>query len=578
VLRDPLIVLKLGGSVLRDEDSLALAVHEVYRWRRDGWRVVAVVSALAGRTEALLRRCARECARPDPAAVAAVVATGELESSALLGLHLDRAGVPGTVLGPGGLRLGACGDPLDAVPTSVDAAAIVAALERDGVVVAPGYVALDGAGRTVLLGRGGSDLSALFLAYALGADRCRLVKDVGGLFERDPAAPGPPARRFASATWDDALATDGSIVQHKAVRFAREHRISFEIGCFNGIAPTTVGPGPARLVGGAAAPRPLRVALLGLGVVGGGVLAALRRMPAHFEIGPIAVRDLLRPRDVAPADRLTADARAAALDAHVIVEATGDRAVAAVLRSALVRGADVVTANKALVAAQGPALRAAARRGGGRVRFSAAVGGSMPILERLEAIGGGAVCSVRAVVNGTTNFVLDRLAEGVALDRAVDEARARGFAERDPRRDLSGGDAADKLRVIAHTLGGPFAGPLRVPRQALCADVVAQAFARAPRDGALRHVASLQRGRRGPVAAVRLEPLDAGDALAAVRAEQNAAVIERDDGAIEIVRGRGAGRWPTAESIVADLLELTRGRTAHSRSHAAGADQLIDAA
>ena len=86
------------------------------------------------------------------------------------------------------------------------------ALAAEGVVVFPGYIATDGHGRTVVLGRGGSDLTALYLAHRLGlvrgsaAARCRLIKDVDGLYERDPAAPGPVPARYATATWDDALA------------------------------------------------------------------------------------------------------------------------------------------------------------------------------------------------------------------------------------------------------------------------------------------------------------------------------------------------------------------------------------
>ena len=110
-------------------------------------------------------------------------------------------------------------------------------------VVVPGYVATDAEDRLVVLGRGGSDLSALFLADRLGGARCRLIKDVDGLYESDPAAPGPRPRRYGRACWSDALATDGAIVQHKAVRFARDHRLPFELGRINGVAPTRIGPG-----------------------------------------------------------------------------------------------------------------------------------------------------------------------------------------------------------------------------------------------------------------------------------------------------------------------------------------------
>ena len=124
--------------------------------------------------------------------------------------------------------------------------------------VVPGFIGIDELKRLVLLGRGGSDLSAIFVAQQLAAAKCRLVKDVDGLYEWDPAdfsAPGAGAsgagaggkgqpRRYASLSWLGALALDGGIVQHKAVRFAREHRLRFEVGGYGSSAPTIVGDVP----------------------------------------------------------------------------------------------------------------------------------------------------------------------------------------------------------------------------------------------------------------------------------------------------------------------------------------------
>ena len=199
-MRPRLIVLKLGGSVLESEASLPRAVHEIYRWRRDGFAVVAVVSAFAGETDRLLERARSLGAAA--ASSAAAAATGELTSAALLGAALDRAGVPACVLTPAALALRADGDPLEADPVALESARLEAVLEREGVAVVPGFAGIDARGRTVLLGRGGSDLSALFLAHALGA-RCRLLKDVDGLYEWDPARPGPRPRRYATAKWDE---------------------------------------------------------------------------------------------------------------------------------------------------------------------------------------------------------------------------------------------------------------------------------------------------------------------------------------------------------------------------------------
>ncbi len=241
MLSRPIVVLKFGGSVLTEESRFADVTEEIRRWRDEGWNVVAVVSALCGRTDALAARCASSKLVPDEHTRAGVLALGERESAALLSLRLDEEGVPSASLTPGGVGLRATGTALDASPTALDVRAFGDVLERKGVVVFPGFVALDGAGRTVTLGRGGSDLTALFLADRLGARRVRLVKDVDGLYERDPHEAGPAPARYLGATYDDALATDGSIVQHKAVRFAREHRVSFELGAIDGASPTRIG-------------------------------------------------------------------------------------------------------------------------------------------------------------------------------------------------------------------------------------------------------------------------------------------------------------------------------------------------
>jgi homoserine dehydrogenase len=236
-----LIVLKFGGSVLQNEDSLALAVTEIDRWQRQDWRVIAVVSALGGHTDRILERCESLSPNSSAASKAAALSNGEANSAALLGLLLDRSHINASVCSPGGIGLIAAGEPLDATPTQLDTANCQALLDLEGTLVVPGYVGVDPLGRPVVFGRGGSDLTALFLAHQLSAGTCRLIKDVDGLYTHDPTAPGIPPERYVHATWDDALRTDGSIVQHKAVRFAQEHGIRFELCECGGINPTLIG-------------------------------------------------------------------------------------------------------------------------------------------------------------------------------------------------------------------------------------------------------------------------------------------------------------------------------------------------
>lgn len=564
----PVTVLKFGGSVLAREHDLARAVHEVYRWVREGHRVVAVVSALGKTTDRLLAQAHHYGAAPEPAALAALVATGEQTSAALLGLALDRAGVPAEVLDAARIELRTSGSVLDAEPVGVNAAAVCRALERVPVVVVPGFLGRDEAGRTTLLGRGGSDFSALFLAHALGAERCRLVKDVRGLYERDPARPGPLARVFRELSWDECLKLDGRIVQHKAVRWAKERGVRFEVASLNGTRASRVGPYETSLgpTDAESAP-PLRVGLLGLGTVGGGVYRALSTLPELFEVTRIAVRNVKRAADSGvPAYLLTDDPASVVVSGcDLIVEAIGGIEPARELvTAALSNGQHVVTANKSLIAAHGRELAAIAEEHGVRLLYAAAVGGAVPVLEAVQRIAEGAdpIDRIEAVLNGTSNFVLDRLAEGVPFEEAVRAAQAAGFAEADPTKDLDGTDAAEKLALVARAAFGRLVEAGDVQRRGLlgAGGTGPGEFGREPG----RETRLVARAERGGEGGLRLEvrpiELEPGHRLALTRGERNRVVVTLRSGVVVEVHGKGAGRWPTAESVVGDLLELARER------------------
>ena len=447
-----ILVLKFGGSVLTDESSFPAVVHEIARWCREGFGVVAVCSALAGETA---RRSASCPVSFGPHERANYLAEGERNSARELGRALERAGLDARVKTPMDLALRASGLPEESTPISVNIDRLCADLEEASVLVVPGFFAHDEQGRVVLLGTGGSDSTALFLAEALGGVRCRLLKDVPALFECDPKGPGPVPLRYERANYEDALATDGSIVQHRAVEFARDRRLRFEIAELQGITCTEVGERPSMSSPLPPSPGPLRVALLGLGTVGGGVAERLLADPARFELTRVLVREPERPRDVdVPAGRLTCDpARALEGEPDLVIELLGGLEPAgSLVDCALERGLSVVTGNKLLLARDGQALRATARRRGAQILASAAVGGAVPVLEQLARLGPSRVRGLRGVLNGTANFVLTSLSEGHSWERSIERAQQLGLAEADPTRDLLGLDALDKLHVLAQAL------------------------------------------------------------------------------------------------------------------------------
>jgi homoserine dehydrogenase len=560
-------ILKFGSSVLRSEADLPRAVHEIYRHVRAGEKVLAVVSALGDTTDRLLRQAEALSGNPHPAPLAALLATGETTAAALLSLALDRAGIPAVVLDPAQAGLRTRGPVLDAEPSgTLDYTAIHRAFSAHAVAVLPGFTGRDALGATTLLGRGGSDFTALYLAQQLYAHKCILLKDVEGLYECDPSGPGrgarPPAR-YLSVSWESALAAGGGVVQPKAIQFAKRHGLSFSISAPGSANETVVGPGPDRLTPSEPPALPLRVALLGHGTVGGGVFRLLRSLDESFLVAGVAVRDVEKAlAGGVPAELLSRDAgEIAALDCDVVVELIGGIEPARTLiRSALQAGRDVVTANKALLAAHGPELAGLARRRGARLLFSASVGGAVPALEAARrAAQSGAVRGVEGVLNGTCNFVLDQIAEGLDPASAVRLAQAEGFAEADPTLDLDGSDSAHKLILLARAAFGAELKFSAIRRTGI--DRLDPARVRAARAAgkAVRLVASCRKNGTGFTA--RVEPVDLplSHPLAQARGAENRVLIESALGA-RCYSGQGAGRWPTAEAVLADLFDVVRDR------------------
>lgn len=579
-MKAPISVLKFGSSVLVAEADLTRAVHAIFAELRAGHRVVAVVSALGNTTDELLAEARSATFAPDPRVLARLLATGEARAAALLSLALERAGLPVGLLGAENAGIVTEGELLDARPIGLDVDLFHAELGRAPVVVLPGFVGRRVDGELSLLGRGGSDLSAVFVAGKLGAARCLLFKDVDGLFEWDPAdvERGTP-RRFANASFDDVLALPEGIVQHKAVTTARELGLDFEVGALVAARRTRVSAGASTWLerGASERPaRPLRVALLGLGTVGRGVLAHLQAFPDWFEVTHVLVRDTAkhvaagRAAEVGLAPEVFTTRFQAVLEGQpdLVVEALGGVEPAATwIAACLGSGADVASANKAALAERWEQLSGL---DGGRLRFSAAVGGVAPALETAARLAAEELRSIEGVLNGTSSFVLDALAQGETLAAAVTAAQERGFAEADPSLDLDGRDVAHKLELLVRVAFGgdvELVWQRREGVEGAAPELFAAArasggrvrlVARASLMGAVRRTA----GTRA-IVALEVAPrvLSAEHPLGATSAGHGGVTFEVEGQAPLTALGAGAGRWPTAESVMGDVLELALTRT-----------------
>ncbi len=554
-----LCVLKFGSSVLHTADDYARAAHEVYRHTRAGEKVVAVVSALDGETDALFDVGASVGQNSHDAMLARLVRCGELKSAALMGLALQRAGITAAVLDPHEMSLKAEGSSLDANLTGLDKARVLAHFEQADVIVAPGFFG-EGADGPVTLGRGGTDLTAVMFAHWLGASRARLIKDVDGVYTDDPAHV-PDAHRFDQLDYAEAARVSRGLVQDKAIQAAQSLGVIIEVAALGKAFATRIGPVPPK-TGARHRVRPLRVAMLGHGSVGAGVCEHLLAHPGRFQLNPVLVRNALdHARNGQAGLRFTEDlAEALENQPDIVVETIGGTGVARSLSQSVLRdGMHLVTANKAVIALDFDRLHELAADSGRQLRYSAAVGGGAPILETLDRVSqSGAVLSVEGVMNGTCNFILGRLGEGALLADAIAEAQALGFAEADPRGDIDGDDAADKLAIIIRHAFGVSIAPGDIAKESLSDLSAHRMQAAAEQNLVFKQVGHCSASSDGRIEArIELRALEPDHRLALLRNEENGFLVQLPHESL-YVQGKGAGRWPTAEAVFADIVDIQR--------------------
>jgi homoserine dehydrogenase len=326
-------------------------------------------------------------------------------------------------------------------------------------------------------------------------------------------------------------------------------------------------------------PRPIRVGLLGAGVVGEGILRLLRdnassietRLGAPIEVAKVVARDRDKARrDVDPS--LLSFEPSDVLDdpsIDVVVEVIGGLDPAGeFLRRAIENRKQVVTANKALLAEHGNELAELAERKGVDLYFEAAVAGGIPIIRLLrEALASDRILSLVGILNGTSNYILTRMStDRLDFASALREAQQKGYAEADPTLDVSGGDAAHKLTLLATLAYGARLRPSDVSTEGIDR-VAAIDIAFAERFGYVIRPLAIARPTQSGSLELRVHAalVPQASVLAPISGALNAVLVEGAMVGPYMMSGLGAGAAPTAMSVVSDIVDVSRNLLANAR-------------
>jgi homoserine dehydrogenase len=312
--------------------------------------------------------------------------------------------------------------------------------------------------------------------------------------------------------------------------------------------------------------RRINIGLLGCGTVGRGFVDLLARERERIRgrdgidiaLRRILVRDADKPRPgINPSLFSTSAIDILDDGCDIIVELVGGvHSAGAFVRRALANGKHVVTANKALLADSGRELFAAAARNRVRIGFEASVCGGIPIVRALQhGLAGDRVESISGILNGTCNYILTRMEQDdLEFDAALRLAQERGFAEADPAMDVSGDDAAQKLRILGELAFGAQHVNMRVHG---ISDVThAEVEQARARRCVVRHVATARRVAGGVEMRIERRELPEFHPLAAIRDENNAVVIRGRAVGDLMFQGKGAGSLPTAAAVLSDVIEI----------------------
>ncbi|BBP04247.1 homoserine dehydrogenase [Sulfuriferula plumbiphila] len=327
--------------------------------------------------------------------------------------------------------------------------------------------------------------------------------------------------------------------------------------------------------------KPINVGLLGLGTVGGGTLTVLRRNATEItrragreiRVTMAAVRDLDKARPYASAGLALTNNPFAVVDnpdIDIVVEMMGGISPAKdLILMAIENGKHVVTANKALIANHGTEIFAAAQKKGVMVAFEAAVGGGIPIIKAIrEGLTANRIEWIAGIINGTTNFILTEMRDkGAGFDEMLKEAQRLGYAEADPTFDVEGVDAAHKLTIMSAIA---FGIPMQFERAYIegITQITGADVKYAEQLGyRIKLLGITRRTAKGIELRVHPALIPARRLIANVDGAMNAILVKGDAVGPTLYYGAGAGAEPTASSVVADLVDITRMHTAdpHNR-------------
>jgi homoserine dehydrogenase len=328
--------------------------------------------------------------------------------------------------------------------------------------------------------------------------------------------------------------------------------------------------------------KPIRVAMLGCGTVGREVVRLLHehaddlaaRAGAPVELAGVAVRRPHRHPDLAELLTTDADGLVGRDDVDVVVEVIGGIEPArSLLLGALKSGKSVVTANKALLAEDGPTLAEAADAAGADLYYEASVAGAIPLLRPLrESLAGDRITRVAGIVNGTTNFILSAMAaSGSSYADALEEATRLGYAEADPGADVDGYDAASKAAILASLAFHSRVTGADVHCEGIRSVTAADISAAAEMGCVIKLLAICERipadGTGPESVSARVYPamIPATHPLAAVDGAFNAVFVEAEAAGQLMFYGQGAGGAPTASAVLGDLVAVARNRVGGGR-------------